>query len=85
MRKKNQKQLKILESLEMPFKSEKQRRFLYKNEPAVAKKWTKKYGSKISKPKKRKKSQTAFFLSTNHQDYTMQMILKVIFVFWQNK
>ena len=38
----------------MPFKSEKQRRFLYKNEPAVAKKWTKKYGSKI-KPKKRKK------------------------------
>ena len=55
MRKKNQKQLKILESLEMPFKSEKQRRDLYKNEPAIAKKWTKKYGSKISKPKKRKK------------------------------
>ena len=55
MRKKNQKQLKILESLEMPFKSEKQRRYLYKNEPAVAKKWTKKYGSKISKSKKSKK------------------------------
>ena len=37
----------------MPFKSEKQRRYLYKNEPAIAKKWTKKYGSKISKPQKR--------------------------------
>ena len=55
MLKKNQKQLKIIEEKEVPFKSEKQRRYLYKNEPAVAKKWTKKYGSKISKPKKRKK------------------------------
>ena len=54
MRKKNQKQLKILESLEMPFKSEKQRKYLFAKEPAIAKKWTKKYGSKI-KPKKRKK------------------------------
>ena len=54
MLKKSYKQLKILGSLEMPFKSEKQRRYLYKNEPAIAKKWTKKYGSKI-KPKKRKK------------------------------
>ena len=27
----------------------------YKNEPAIAKKWTKKYGSKIKKTKKRKK------------------------------
>jgi hypothetical protein len=35
----------------MPFRSEKQRRWLYANEPEVAKKWTKKYGSKI-KPKK---------------------------------
>ena len=32
----------------MPFKSEKQRRYLYKNEPELAKKWEKKYGSKIS-------------------------------------
>ena len=56
MLKKSQKQLKILESLEMPFKSEKQRRYLYKNEPAIAKKWTKKYGSKISKPKKGKRN-----------------------------
>ena len=54
MLKKNQKQLKIIEEREVPFKSEKQRRYLYKNEPAVAKKWTKKYGSKI-KAKKRKK------------------------------
>ena len=39
----------------MPFKSKKQRRYLYKNEPAIAKKWTKKYGGKIKKTKKRKK------------------------------
>ena len=35
----------------MPFKSEKQRKYLYANEPAVAKKWTKKYGKKIVKKK----------------------------------
>ena len=40
----------------MPFKSEKQRRYLWKKEPAIARKWTKKYGSKISKPKKRKRN-----------------------------
>ena len=42
----------------MPFKSEKQRRFLWANEPEIAKKWTAKYGSNpISKqlPKKKKK------------------------------
>jgi len=39
----------------MPFRSEKQRKYLFANEPAVAKKWTKKYGSKIVKKKKRKK------------------------------
>jgi len=38
----------------MPFKSEKQRKYLFAKEPAIAKKWTKKYGGKI-KPKKRKK------------------------------
>ena len=54
MLKKSYKQLKILESLEMPFRSEKQRKYLFAKEPAIAKKWTKKYGSKI-KPKKRKK------------------------------
>jgi hypothetical protein len=37
------------------FKSEKQRKYLFAKEPAIAKKWTKKYGSKISKQKKRKK------------------------------
>jgi len=30
----------------MPFKSEKQRRYLHANEPEVAKRWEKKYGSK---------------------------------------
>ena len=48
-------QSKTLENLEMPFRSEKQRKYLFAKEPAIAKKWTKKYGSKISKPKKRKK------------------------------
>ena len=37
----------------MPFKSEKQRRFLYANEPEIAKRWTDKYGSK-PQPKKKK-------------------------------
>ena len=31
----------------MPFKSEKQRRYMYKNKPAIAKEWSKKYGRKI--------------------------------------
>ena len=39
----------------MPFKSEKQRRYLFKNEPAIAKKWTKMYGSKPVKKKRKKK------------------------------
>ena len=39
----------------MPFKSEKQRKYLFAKEPAIAKKWTKKYGSKKEEPKKRKK------------------------------
>jgi len=33
----------------MPFKSEKQRRYMYANEPEIAKKWSKKYGNKIIK------------------------------------
>jgi|TARA_R110000824_G_scaffold344668_1_gene531268 hypothetical protein len=36
----------------MPFKSEKQRRYLWKKEPQIAKEWTKAYGSK---PKGKKK------------------------------
>jgi len=38
----------------MPFVSEKQRRYLYKNKPELAKKWGKKYGSKVKKKKKKK-------------------------------
>lgn len=30
----------------MPFKSEKQRKFLWANEPEIAKEWTRKYGNK---------------------------------------
>ena len=39
----------------MPFKSEKQKRYLFANEPALAKKWADKYGSK-PKPKNKAKS-----------------------------
>jgi len=38
----------------MPFKSTKQRKFLYTKHPAIAKRWSKKYGSKIVKKKKSK-------------------------------
>jgi hypothetical protein len=41
----------------MPFKSKKQRAFLYANKPEIAKKWSKKYGSKIN-GKKNKKAKT---------------------------
>jgi hypothetical protein len=34
----------------MPFKSEKQKRYLFANEPEIAQKWASKYGSK-PKPK----------------------------------
>jgi len=37
----------------VPFKSEKQRRYLWANEPEVAKRWSDKYGSK-PKPKTKK-------------------------------
>ena len=43
---------KEVKQLKMPFKSEKQRKYLLKNHPKIAKKWTTKYGSK---PKKKKK------------------------------
>ena len=33
----------------MPFKSEKQRKYMWAKEPAIAKKWTEKYGSKPRK------------------------------------
>jgi len=42
----------------MPFKSEKQRRYLWMKEPELARKWTNEYGSKPRrkkrKPQKRK-------------------------------
>jgi len=31
----------------MPFKSAKQRRYLWKNHPEIADRWTKKYGKKV--------------------------------------
>jgi len=37
----------------MPFRSEKQRRYLWAKHPNIAKRWTKKYGSKIRKKKKK--------------------------------
>lgn len=39
----------------MPFVSEAQRKYLYAKEPAIAKRWSAKYGSKIKKksPKER--------------------------------
>ena len=39
----------------MPFRSEKQRRYLWKNEPKIAREWTKAYGSKPVKKKKKTK------------------------------
>ena len=33
----------------MPFKSEKQRKYMWAKEPAIAKRWTEKYGSKPTK------------------------------------
>ena len=33
----------------MPFKSVKQRRYMWAKHPEIAKRWTKKYGSKIDK------------------------------------
>lgn len=38
----------------MPFRSEKQRRYLWMHEPALAQKWSDEYGSK-PKPKKKAK------------------------------
>ena len=33
----------------MPFKSEKQRKYMWAKEPAIAKRWTEKYGGKSKK------------------------------------
>lgn len=50
----------------MPFKSVKQRRYLWKNEPALAKKWTKKYGSKIKKGGSKGKPKTKPMMNPQH-------------------
>jgi len=44
----------------MPFKSEKQRRYMWAKHPEIARRWTEKYGSDIqpSNKKKKKKSFT---------------------------
>ncbi len=39
----------------MPFKSEKQRRWMWKNEPKIAEEWSKKYGSAPAKKNIKKK------------------------------
>jgi len=39
----------------MPFRSEKQRRYMYAKHPEIAKSWTEKYGSDIQPKKKKKK------------------------------
>ena len=39
----------------MPFRSKKQRAYLFINKPKLAKRWAKKYGTKIVKTKKRRK------------------------------
>lgn len=40
----------------MPFKNEKQRRYLWAKHPEIAERWTKKYGSKpVPKVKRKKK------------------------------
>lgn len=36
----------------MPFRSEKQRRYMWSKHPSIARRWTKKYGSKVVKKKK---------------------------------
>lgn len=42
----------------MPFKSKKQRAWMWANKPDMAKEWTEKYGSKIKKDGKRKSRKT---------------------------
>lgn len=39
----------------MPYKSEKQRRYLHAKEPKIAAEWDRKYGGKVKKTKSKKK------------------------------
>ena len=41
----------------MPFRSEKQRRYLWKNEPKIAREWTKAYGRNQLKRRKKQKGE----------------------------
>jgi len=41
--------------INMPFRSEKQRKFMWSQHPEIAKRWTDKYGSKVVPSKKIKK------------------------------
>ncbi len=43
----------------MPFKSEKQRKFLWAKEPAIARRWAHKYGSKVRESAKGNQSMKA--------------------------
>ena len=38
----------------MPFRSEKQRRYMYAKHPSIAKRWAKKYGNAIRKKGKKR-------------------------------
>ena len=40
----------------MPFQSVKQRKWMWKNMPELAEAWTSKYGSKVKKRKRRKRT-----------------------------
>ena len=63
----------------MPFKSERQRRWVHINEPAMAKKWEehtpkgKKLSKKVKKKKKRKKTRKESF------EFVLDEILQVLF------
>ena len=41
----------------MPFKSEKQRKFMYANKPDMAKKWSDEYKGKLLKKPRKKKAE----------------------------
>jgi hypothetical protein len=38
----------------MPFRSAKQRRFMFARHPRIARRWAKKYGAKVRKSKKKR-------------------------------
>ena len=45
----------ILKEVSVPFKSEKQRRFMWKNHPVLAQRWSDQYGSKAIRKEAYKK------------------------------